>query len=531
VYLARQESLDRLVAVKVLRRDVEDPRLWRDFRREAQTIARLSAHPNVVTVHTAGRSESGHPYLVTEYLKRGSLSDILTADGPLPAVQVATVGVAVADALAAAHEAGILHRDVKPGNVLLADDGRAKLGDFGIARLVAGQSITATDVIAFTPEHVAPEILRNEPDGPWSDLYGLGSTLAAALVGSSLFKQQPDERLDVFLTRRVLAPPPELPPSVPTALAGLLTRALDPEPRRRPSLTDFRQQLAAAAASMGAPVALPPPTSHTTTTRLASPPVTTAGTQPIVRTEPVRGPLRPSRETLMLIPALIIALVAAAIVIGVIAAEGDEGDGASDATRPSSVAPATEEDIAEPTVPAAAAPATVPAAAVPAAAPETTTTQATSTTLTGAPAGSSTPPSTSSPTTSPPPTAVATTASQPPARPAPEPSALVTAPEAEAFVRSYYTAIAGGDYQLSWSQLAPEFQRGKARSYDYYVGFWDENDIEVVDIALVGADERSAVVNVELRWNGSSDTVIDQFSLRAGPGGEPLIARQDTISG
>ena len=140
VYLARQEALDREVAVKVLRRDVEDPKVWREFRREAHTVARLSAHPHVVTVYTAGRSAVGQPYLVTEYLDRGSLADLI-ADGPVDAKDVATIGVAVADALAAAHDLGILHRDVKPGNVLLAHDGRIKLGDFGIARLLVGQSV------------------------------------------------------------------------------------------------------------------------------------------------------------------------------------------------------------------------------------------------------------------------------------------------------------------------------------------------------------------------------------------------------
>ena len=230
VYLARQEALDRLVAVKVLRRDVGDERAWRQFRREATTIARLSAHPNVVTVYTAGRSQAGHPYLVTEYLDRGSLSDVIAAEGPLPPATVATVGVAVADALIAAHELGILHRDVKPGNVLLDRHGRIKLGDFGIARLLSGQSATTTDVIAFTPEHVAPETLRGEPDGPWSDVYGLASTLAAALIGTSPFARRPDERVEALISRKVMSPAPPLPVSVPPALGGTIRAALIQNP-------------------------------------------------------------------------------------------------------------------------------------------------------------------------------------------------------------------------------------------------------------------------------------------------------------
>ena len=250
VYLARQEALDRHVAVKVLRRDVEDPKVWREFRREAHTVARLSAHPHVVTVYTAGRSLVGQPYLVSEYLDRGSLGDVI-AGGPIEAEDVAMVGVAVADALRAAHDVGILHRDVKPGNVLLGHDGRIKLGDFGIARLLVGQSAATTDQIAFTPEHVAPEVLRNEPDGPWSDVYGLASTLATALLGRPPFQQRPGERMDAFLSRRLLAPPPVLSHTVPAALAGPVTRALDPEPSRRPSVTELREQLAEATRVVG----------------------------------------------------------------------------------------------------------------------------------------------------------------------------------------------------------------------------------------------------------------------------------------
>jgi eukaryotic-like serine/threonine-protein kinase len=251
VYLAHQESLDRMVAVKVLRHNIDDPASWRGFQREAHAIAKLSGHRHVVTVFDAGRSPvTGHPYMVTEFLDRGSLDEVVAADGPLKPLQVAEIGAAMANALIAAHALGIHHRDVKPGNVLLASDGRVKLGDFGIARLLSGRSVTTTDLFAFTPEHVAPEVLRHEPDGPWSDLYGLASTLATALLGVPPLHRTEDERVDAFLARKLMAAPPRLPASVPRSLAEPIERALDPWPDRRPTLAEFEQAMVASAACL-----------------------------------------------------------------------------------------------------------------------------------------------------------------------------------------------------------------------------------------------------------------------------------------
>src|SRR3712207_2728467 len=126
VYLARQGDLDRQVAVKVIRQEVDDVKVWRDFQREARTVARLSGHPHVVTVYTAGRTVTGQPFLVTEYLDRGSLAEVIASNGALRPAAVVRIGLAVADALTAAHGLGILHRDVKPGNVLLDHDDHVK---------------------------------------------------------------------------------------------------------------------------------------------------------------------------------------------------------------------------------------------------------------------------------------------------------------------------------------------------------------------------------------------------------------------
>lgn len=474
VYLARQDALDRDVAVKVLRRDVDDSTQWRRFQREARTIARLSAHPHVVTVHTAGRAGSGQPYLVTEYLDRGSLANVVAADGPLSPGRAARVGVAIADALIAAHELGILHRDVKPGNVLLGHDGSIKLGDFGIARLLESRTGATTDVIAFTPEHVAPELLRGEPDGPWSDVYGLASTVTAALLGHSLFQMGPEERVDAFLARRLTTQPPVLPEWVPASLARPLMNALHPDPRRRPPLAELRAQLAAAAGELAN--AAPPEARPSTPTRPLEPrPHQVTGPSPAHRTDGL-GPPGPrsgarTRWTVLLAALVLVgALAAAAVTTGLFSADDDQ--------------------------------------------------QATVTTV----AGTTTRPTPTSPT----PTAATTSAAGAPAPD--EGTAWLTPTDAERYLRTYYGDVAAGDYQRTWAQLAPEFQSGTARSFEYYAGFWDDNDVELGAVELVGVNADRAVVTVELRWNGSSEATLEELTLRRGDDGTILIAEQRTVA-
>jgi Protein kinase domain len=542
VYLARQESLDRDVAVKVLRDHVEDPETWRHFRREARTIARMSGHPNVVTVYTAGRSAEGQPFLVTEYLDRGSLADVLHADGPLTPAATARVGVAVADALAAAHEVGILHRDVKPGNVFVDQRGRVKLGDFGIARLLAGTAAT-TDVVAFTPEHVAPEILRGEREGPWSDVYGLGSTLAAAATGEALFTQRRGETMDLLLARKATAPAPALPASVPAMLAEPITRALDPDPAQRPSLSELRARLAAAAEALEhtAPATEAVPTSAATTVRAAAPLVAVGSTDengaPARRTS--RSD-RPRRRGLMVIWAALATLLVAGTAAALLQGDGDDAGGEPDArpvntggvaptsasTAPSATAAADGAVVSAATtapVPPTSAPATAATTLVPATVPAVTAAPVVAPPLTQ-------PPPTEPPATEPPPP-------PPPVTQAPvDPAAVVepapiSAAEADAFIRSYFDAVAVGDYETTWSQLTPEFQRGKARSFEYYVSFWDANDALVGDVVLVDAGPTEAIVDVQLSWNSSDTPQTDRLTLQRADDGGLLISRQTTVDG
>ncbi|HEX2264607.1 MAG TPA: serine/threonine-protein kinase [Pseudonocardiaceae bacterium] len=185
VWSAHDEVLGRPVAVKEVLLPPGIPEAEADAvrertMREARTIAALS-HPNVVTLYDVAR-EGAAPFVVMELVASRSLAELLLA-GPLPPRQVIAVGAAVAAALQAAHAAGITHRDVKPGNVLVAHDGRIKLTDFGIARNPADQTLTATGLMLGSPAYIAPEIASGCPVSPAADLWGLGATLFSAVEG------------------------------------------------------------------------------------------------------------------------------------------------------------------------------------------------------------------------------------------------------------------------------------------------------------------------------------------------------------
>jgi len=188
VWKARDEVLHRDVAIKEL---VPPPGLTEDERREmrerslreARAIARLN-HANVVRVFDVLRTD-GDPWIVMEYVPSRSLQDVLTTDGPVSPTRAAEIGLGVLGALKAAHRAGVMHRDVKPGNVLLGEDGRVVLTDFGLATVPGDPNVTRTGLVLGSPAYIAPERARDGTFGPEADLWSLGATLYAAVEGQS----------------------------------------------------------------------------------------------------------------------------------------------------------------------------------------------------------------------------------------------------------------------------------------------------------------------------------------------------------
>jgi len=186
VYLARDETLDRPVAVKVMHREMseQEDQLQR-FRQEARAVAKLS-HPNVVSVIDAGE-DGGHPYIVFEYVKGETLKQRIARVGALDTQEAIAYAIEVARGLGVAHARNMVHRDIKPQNVLIDDEGRAKLTDFGISRQLEQAGVTATGRVLGTTDYVAPEQAMGHGVDPRSDIYSLGVVLYEMLVGQVPF--------------------------------------------------------------------------------------------------------------------------------------------------------------------------------------------------------------------------------------------------------------------------------------------------------------------------------------------------------
>jgi len=230
VWAATDLELERRVALKLLAPNEDNAR----FEREARAVAAL-AHPNVNQLYDYGESD-GRPFMVLEYLAGGSLEDLLRANGALADADTHRIASEIAAGLAHAHARGVVHRDLKPSNVLFDDEGRAKLADFGIARMVAGEgTLTEAGTVLGTAAYISPEQATGLPATPASDVYSFGVLLFRMLTGALPFVS--DDPLALVVAHRDEPPPlvTDLRPDAPTPLAATADAALQKDPDARPA--------------------------------------------------------------------------------------------------------------------------------------------------------------------------------------------------------------------------------------------------------------------------------------------------------
>ena len=233
VYLAHDDVLGRDVALKVMNgRYAHDDEFVERFRREAQSAAALS-HPNIVSIYDRGESEDGTYYIAMEYLPGGTLKDRILKRGALAPRTAASVALQIAEALRAAHGAGVVHRDIKPHNVLVTDTGDIKVGDFGIARAATSSTMTRTGSILGTAHYISPEQAMGEPVGQGSDLYSLGVVLYEMLTGTLPYDAETSIGIAMKHVNGHLVPPRELNPEVPEGINAVTNKLLAKSPDER----------------------------------------------------------------------------------------------------------------------------------------------------------------------------------------------------------------------------------------------------------------------------------------------------------
>jgi serine/threonine-protein kinase len=245
VYLARDTELDRPVAVKLLAESLAGDAVFRKrLLREARLAARLS-HPNVVSVYDVGETEDGRPYVVMECVDGLTLADVLRERGRLPADEAVGLAVQACRGLAHAHAAGLVHRDVKPQNLLLREDGTLKVADFAIARAAETTALTQVGTVLGTAAYLSPEQAAGEEVTPATDVYALGAVLYELLTGRPPYVADSLPDLAAKQAEGAIEPLAELVPEVPRRVEDAVMRSLARNPAYRPaSATALAQELA-----------------------------------------------------------------------------------------------------------------------------------------------------------------------------------------------------------------------------------------------------------------------------------------------
>ncbi len=245
VFRARQVDLDRVVAVKMVHLSTSADAIER-FNRECRTMARIALHPGVAPIFASGTSESGKPYLIMPFYQAGSLADRM-AQGPVPWAEAVELMAAVADAVQHAHDIDVVHRDLKPDNIMLDDRGQPVVVDFGIAKLVDTEHGQSTG-IQLTPSYAPPEAFDGaRPDRAY-DIYSLGATLHALIAGDLPFSG--DGGLLALGMRKATEPPPDLRHLAPDGVCAAIERAMAIDPlQRHPNAVSFGTEITDAAAA------------------------------------------------------------------------------------------------------------------------------------------------------------------------------------------------------------------------------------------------------------------------------------------
>jgi serine/threonine protein kinase len=485
VWLCRDEKLARDVAVKQVGllpgESVTDSAR---ALREARSSAALS-HRNVVTVFDVV-DQDGHIWMVMENVPSRSLSDLIRDEGALPPERVAAIGAQVADGLASAHAAGITHRDVKPGNVLIRDDGVAKISDFGIARTAGDPALTQTGLFIGTPTYFSPELARGAEPDPSADVWALGATLYAAVEGRPPYEQKTNA---VAVISEIANQPPP-PPQRAGALEPVLRRMLDSDPVSRWSMADAahalhrladrhsertRSATTAAFAGAGAGAATGAATSHWADEDSA--PASVGTTRPAAAAPPPPRPAPPAdrdesprrRGRLLVLLAAVALLLVGGVAFAAITQDGDPS------TSPeASDSPTADHQASDKPSPSA----------------------------TRTPEQSPSPEQTTSP-------------AAPPA----------TGGDRVGFLQDYFGTVPG-DLDTGWSMLSPRMQAEVGR--DSYDGFWGTvSSVEASDFSPHGD-----TVDLTLRYTMDDGSVqVERHRIDLVRGDNGYLVDDDTAIG